>query len=107
MAAILGIWESVEVVAIGFGNFLMVKPRVLCFIFFDLLVEVSEDLEVGFLLEGNYTVALSCQAGDDLPAPSDDDIAFIQPGDVEIIRDIVSEFDFAVIDEEVPVETTE
>ncbi|WP_161776247.1 DUF4382 domain-containing protein [Polycyclovorans algicola] len=68
---------------------------------------VDFSYEVGFLLEGNYTVALSCQAGDDLPAPSDDDIVFIQPGDVEIIRDTVSEFDFAVIDEEVPVETTE
>jgi hypothetical protein len=68
---------------------------------------VDFSYEVGFLLEGSYTVALSCQAGDDLPAPSDDEIAFIQPGDVEIIRDSVSEFDFTVVEVEVPAETTE
>lgn len=63
--------------------------------------------EVGFLLEGNYTVALSCQAGDDLPAPSNDDIAFIQPGNVEIIRDTVSEFDFMGVEVDVPAEIPE
>lgn len=52
--------------------------------------------EVGFLLEGGYTVALSCQAGDDLPAPSDDEIAFIQPNDVVIVRDMTLPLDFVV-----------
>lgn len=53
--------------------------------------------EVGFLLEGSYTVALSCQAGDDAPAPSDDaTVAFIQPTDVAIVRDATTTLDFSV-----------
>ena len=53
--------------------------------------------EVGFLLEGDYTVALSCQAGNDLPAPSDDDIAFLQPTDVTVVRDTTVTVDFDVV----------
>ena len=53
--------------------------------------------EVGFLLEGDYTVALSCQAGNDLPAPSNDDIAFLQPTDVTVVRDTSVTVDFDVV----------
>lgn len=50
--------------------------------------------EVGFLLEGPYTVALSCQAGDDDPAPSNDAIGFLQTVNVDILRDTVTDQDF-------------
>ncbi len=50
--------------------------------------------EVGFLLQGDYTVSLSCQAGDDAPAPSDDAIAFMGTGNVAITQGLTSEFDF-------------
>lgn len=58
---------------------------------------VGFSYEVGFLLEGNYTVALSCQAGDDAPAPSDDAIAFIQPATVAIVRDTAATVNFEVL----------
>ena len=57
----------------------------------------SFSYEVGFLLEGNYTVTLSCQAGNDLPAPSNDDIAFLQPTDVTVVRDTNVTVDFDVV----------
>ncbi len=58
---------------------------------------ISFDYEVGFLLAGNYTVALSCQAGDDAPAPSDDAIGFIGAGDVLIEPDANTPFDFSAV----------
>lgn len=64
---------------------------------------VSFSYEVGFLLEGSYTVALSCQAGDDVPPPgtveepANNAIAFIQPGTVGIVRNTVRDYDFTVV----------
>lgn len=55
---------------------------------------------VGFLLAGNYTVALSCQAGDDLPPETseptsgDNAITFIQPTDAAISADETTVVDF-------------
>lgn len=66
-------------------------------------VVVDFTYEVGFLLEGSYTVALSCQAGDDVPppgtaeAPANNAIAFIQPGNVSIVRNTVADYDFTVV----------
>lgn len=50
--------------------------------------------EVGFLLAGSYTAALSCQAGDD-EATTDDAIAFAAVADVAITPDAVTEQNFA------------
>lgn len=57
-------------------------------------VPQSFTYEVGFLLEGDYTVALSCQAGDDAPAPIDDDIEFILPADVLVVAGEATQVDF-------------
>ncbi|WP_420467577.1 DUF4382 domain-containing protein [Panacagrimonas sp.] len=57
-------------------------------------VPQSFTYEVGFLLEGDYTVALSCQAGDDAPAPVDDDIEFILPADVLVVAGEATQVDF-------------
>ena len=57
-------------------------------------VPLSFSYEVGFLLEGDYTVALSCQAGDDAPAPADDDIQFILPADAFIVAGEATQLDF-------------
>lgn len=54
--------------------------------------------EVGFLLAGPYTVALSCGAGDDDPdEDDDDDIEFIGASTVAIQRDTVTRRDFLVL----------
>lgn len=52
--------------------------------------------EVGFLLAGDYTVALSCQAGEDDPE-TDDDIGFLQSADVEIQAGMVSAQNFELV----------
>lgn len=52
--------------------------------------------EVGFLLEGAYTVALTCQAGDDDPE-ADDAIEFDPVADVAITADAVTTQDFELI----------
>lgn len=52
--------------------------------------------EVGFLLEGAYTVALTCQAGDDDPE-ADDAIAFDPVADVAITADTVTTQDFELV----------
>jgi hypothetical protein len=49
--------------------------------------------EIGFLLAGNYTAALTCQAGDDLPE-SDDNIEFLEAKNVGITADGLTEEDF-------------
>lgn len=51
--------------------------------------------EVGFLLAGDYTVALSCQAGDD-EAATDDEIAFAVTVDVAVEADAATEQNFTV-----------
>ncbi len=51
--------------------------------------------EVGFLLAGNYTAALTCQAGDD-DAQRDDAIAFGAVADVAIVANAVTAQDFAL-----------
>jgi hypothetical protein len=52
--------------------------------------------EVGFLLAGDYTAAVTCQAGDDEVA-TDDEISFAAVADVAISADTVTEQDFAVV----------
>lgn len=54
--------------------------------------------EVGFLLAGDYTVAVTCQAGDD-EATADDDITFAAAANVAITADTVTEQDFAATPE--------
>jgi hypothetical protein len=59
--------------------------------------------EVGFLLTGNYTVAFTCQAGNDVPPPgsqaepSDNVLTFVQPQATTITADGVSTVNFAVV----------
>lgn len=52
--------------------------------------------QVGFLLEGSYTVALSCQAGDDAPAPINDDINFSAPVDTVIVAGQTTQVNFGL-----------
>jgi hypothetical protein len=49
--------------------------------------------EIGFLLAGSYTAALTCQAGDDV-ATSDDDIEFLEEKNVDVTADGLTEADF-------------
>jgi hypothetical protein len=51
--------------------------------------------EVGFLLAGDYTVAFTCQAGDD-DAQADDEIAFGAAADVAIVAEAVTTQDFTL-----------
>lgn len=63
--------------------------------------------EVGFLLTGDYTVAFTCQAGNDVPpetvppvepetVESDNALVFVQPQPATIAADAVTTVDFAV-----------
>lgn len=54
---------------------------------------VSFNYAAGFLPPGNYTVALSCEAGDDAP-DSDDDIEFQSTGNATIVSGQTTDFDF-------------
>jgi hypothetical protein len=51
--------------------------------------------EVGFLLQGSYTAAFTCQAGDDA-AESDDEIGFGAVAGVQIVADTVTTQDFTL-----------
>lgn len=55
--------------------------------------------EVGFLLAGDYTVAFTCQAGDDVPPnedgiESDNALSFVQPQNATIVADQATEVNF-------------
>lgn len=52
--------------------------------------------EVGFLLAGTYTAALTCQAGDD-ETGHEDPIAFGPPADVTIQSDMTTTLDFTAL----------
>lgn len=73
------------------------------------LVPVGDDsgdftYEIGFLLAGGYTAALTCQAGDDV-STTDDDIEFLEAKDVSVTADglTVADFEFTAP----PVEITD
>lgn len=51
--------------------------------------------EIGFLLAGNYTIAVTCQAGDDDPE-TDDAISFQSAADVTIEAGVTTTQDFSV-----------
>jgi len=59
--------------------------------------------EIGFLLEGSYTAALTCQAGDDV-ASTDDNIAFLDQNNVSITADGLTTSNFEVAEEAPPLE---
>ena len=51
------------------------------------------EYEFGFVAPGQYRVALTCQARDDMPE-SDDDISFQQSATVEVTAEVETEFNF-------------
>lgn len=72
------------------------------------LVLTGFTYEVGFLLAGNYTVAFSCQAGDDLPPETSDPasgddtdvigpvVSFVQATDASITANTTTPVDFTL-----------